>query len=57
MPGVEPLDEEPSAARVLMMDERTGELVTPEGKDANFVRQELRAFNKQEPGPGCIKRP
>ena len=52
MPGVEPLDEEPSAARVLMMDERTGELVTPEGKDANFVRQELRAFNKQEPGPG-----
>ncbi|CAH3129112.1 unnamed protein product [Porites lobata] len=38
MSGVEPLDEEPSAARVLMMDERTGELVTPEGKDANFVR-------------------
>ena len=42
MPGVEPLDEEPSAARVLMMDERTGELVTPAGKGgmhyANFVR-------------------
>ncbi|CAH3183653.1 unnamed protein product [Porites evermanni] len=32
-PGVEQLDEEPSAARVLMMDERTGELVTPEEPD------------------------